>query len=258
MGTFIDQTFIKVGKLLPLYYVPGNKATSTTKRIRGRWLCICDCGNLTSVVKDNLGRSTNSCGCLELENRKSIGKRAFKGSGENNPFFGKKHTEETKAKIREKTKQQMTPEFRKYISSVHLGKKSSPERIEQQRQFMLDWHKKQREINPDYRKGANSPKWKGGQGSLATQIRSTQEYKDWRSTILKRDYFTCQFCSKRGRKLEVDHIYGLSQLIYDLDLKNIDEIRVHPKIMDLNNGRVLCKSCHETTPNYKQKGIVKR
>lgn len=50
----------------------------TTLRVVGRnskgsiWLCKCDCGNETRVNAYNLGRVTNSCGCLFRERMKDI------------------------------------------------------------------------------------------------------------------------------------------------------------------------------------------
>lgn len=59
-----------------------------------KWMCTCDCGNMISVVGNSLTTgNTKSCGCLTLE----LGKAAI---GEKNPFFGKKHTEETKQKFK--------------------------------------------------------------------------------------------------------------------------------------------------------------
>lgn len=59
-----------------------------------KWLCQCDCGNVITVVGGSLtSKNTQSCGCLVIERGKAL-------VGENNPFFGKKHTEETKEKFK--------------------------------------------------------------------------------------------------------------------------------------------------------------
>lgn len=34
---------------------------------KSRWECLCSCGNITIVSLGNLGRATNSCGCLRKE-----------------------------------------------------------------------------------------------------------------------------------------------------------------------------------------------
>ena len=57
-------------------------------------------------------------------------------------------------------------------------------------------------------------------------------YKQFRNTVLKRDKFTCQMCSKKGKGvwLNVHHIIkwsSASTLRYDAD-----------------NGICLCKNCH--------------
>lgn len=45
---------------------PGDRFGRLTlvRKVAGsRWLCRCDCGNITTVTGSNLGKSTNSCGC---------------------------------------------------------------------------------------------------------------------------------------------------------------------------------------------------
>jgi hypothetical protein len=59
----IDLTGDRFGKLVAVKY---HKGTQTEEcRIRGRWECICDCGNTILVKTDNLRNGhTKSCGCL--------------------------------------------------------------------------------------------------------------------------------------------------------------------------------------------------
>ena len=60
---FKDLTGEKYGNLTPIEYLGGRK-----------WLCKCDCGNVTEVFTNNLTRgNTTSCGCL---NSKLSSKRA--------------------------------------------------------------------------------------------------------------------------------------------------------------------------------------
>lgn len=55
-------------------------------------------------------------------------------SGENNPFYGKKHTEETKRKISEKKKgSKHTEESKKKISAANLGRKMPRDAVERVR-----------------------------------------------------------------------------------------------------------------------------
>lgn len=43
------------------------------KRDNSRWLCKCDCGGTTEVSRNNLTCGhVKSCGCLEIENRKTV------------------------------------------------------------------------------------------------------------------------------------------------------------------------------------------
>lgn len=89
------------------------------------------------------------------------------------------------------------------------------------------------------RKGENSHLWRGGITAINQKIRTSFEYKEWRKSVFERDNYTCVFCQKRGGVLNADHIKAFSKY---------PELR-----LDINNGRTLCKSCHEKTPNYKNR-----
>jgi len=58
------------------------------------------------------------------------------------------------------------------------------------------------------------------------------EYKVWRQTVFKRDYFRCVLCGTNGVKLEANHIRlwrDYPELRYDVD-----------------NGVTLCVPCHKS------------
>ena len=62
MPAFIDITGQRFGRLTVV------RRTNNRNRLI-LWLCLCDCGQTTSVLSDNLRRGhTLSCGCLQREN----------------------------------------------------------------------------------------------------------------------------------------------------------------------------------------------
>lgn len=90
-----------------------------------------------------------------------------------------------------------------------------------------------------YRSGQIVPwnkKYFNGEVSPITIIRHSREYKEFRKRMFQRDNFTCKFCGKRGGHIELDHI--LPTCLY-LHL-----------IMDENNVRTLCISCHRKTETF--------
>lgn len=60
MPRFKDRVGERYGRLTVVKY-------SHTAGRHIHWLCKCDCGNLTTVSRANLGVSTRSCGCLRRE-----------------------------------------------------------------------------------------------------------------------------------------------------------------------------------------------
>ena len=90
--------------------------------------------------------------------------------------------------------------------------------------------------------GANHWNWKGGISDFRDKLRGTPAYKLWRTAVFKRDNYTCQFCGKRGGWLEADHILPLCE---------------NPNLcFDINNGRTLCKSCHDTTKHRRYNSVL--
>jgi len=88
---------------------------------------------------------------------------------------GVTHTDEVKAKIKEKRAKQV---------------------------FSFETRKKMSEA----RKGSKCIFWKGGTTSEGMKIRSSFEYRLWRESVFKRDNWTCVWCGKVGGKLNADHI----------------------------------------------------
>ena len=85
-------------------------------------------------------------------------------------------------------------------------------------------------------KGENNHNWDGGKTLESIRIRKSFEYRLWRSSVFKRDSYTCQLCGKHGGSLCADHIKPFA---------------LFPELhFDLENGRTLCISCHRKTDTY--------
>jgi len=82
----------------------------------------------------------------------------------------------------------------------------------------------------------NSHWWKGGISSVNSLIRSSSKYKSWRMSVFKRDNFVCVWCGVKGKELNADHIKPFAYY---------PELR-----FDINNGRTLCVTCHRKTDTY--------
>jgi hypothetical protein len=85
--------------------------------------------------------------------------------------------------------------------------------------------------------GVNAPNYIHGKCGENLLFRASLKYREWRSSVFKRDNYTCVICKdKKGGNLEADHI---------------KDFALYPELrLDINNGRTLCKSCHKKTDNY--------
>ena len=126
--------------------------------------------------------------------------------------LGKKHTEATRAKLREIRKGTQAGEKNHFFGRSHspeTGKKVS---------------------------GENHYNWQGGRTAENKRMRKSPEYRLWREAVFARDNHTCRFCGKRGGELHADHIKPFAYF---------PELR-----FAIDNGRTLCVPCHKSTPTY--------
>lgn len=100
--------------------------------------------------------------------------------------------------------------------------------------------------------GSNNYHWNGGQ-KLHRIIRGCYRYRQWRSDVFTRDDFTCQMCDVHGGYLEADHIKMFSSIIRENNIRTIEEAITCEELWNINNGRTLCRPCHEKTPTYARK-----
>ena len=102
-----------------------------------------------------------------------------------------------------------------------------------------------------HRFGKANPNWKGGTSPLTMLVRSSFQYRQWRSDIFTRDDFTCQICGKRSEgDLESHHIKSFNSIWLENNIKTFEEALNCEELWNINNGRTLCQKCHRKTENY--------
>lgn len=89
--------------------------------------------------------------------------------------------------------------------------------------------------------GEKASGWKGGTTLENRKLKGSKQYRLWREAVLKRDNYTCVWCGKNkindpNTIINTDHIKPFAQF---------PELR-----FAIDNGRVLCRRCHETTDSY--------
>lgn len=96
-----------------------------------------------------------------------------------------------------------------------------------------------------FKKGQRPHNWKGGISPFRMKIRTSIEYRRWRSDVFRRDDFTCVLCFKRGGLLNADHFPKLfSEILNKNEITDMPTALVCDELWDINNGRTLCKQCH--------------
>ena len=156
---------------------------------------------------------------------------------------GFKHSNTTKEKMRRSAKNRppVSLETRNKRSKTLSGVKKSPESIKK----MIDTKRK----NPRY--GERASNWKGGKTRLTQLIRSSFQYRQWRSDIFQRDNYSCMDCGKKSSgDIEVHHLNPLAKIIQENNITNIEEAIKCEELWNINNGLTLCIKCHKKTDTY--------
>lgn len=95
--------------------------------------------------------------------------------------------------------------------------------------------------------GSKNWNWKGGITAERRGFRRTGGYRCWRLAVLERDGYRCTMCGSR-EQLEVDHIEPYAIVAREAQVCNRPDW-----LLDIANGRTLCKQCHKATPTYRVK-----
>lgn len=171
-----------------------------------------------------------------IETRKKMSESKIGKAGNN---LGKRHSEETKKLIGEKSREVWSnPEYRKRMSDfkkLHplnywLGKKRPSPSLETRRR--MSEAQKRIGNKPPVRYGEKNNKWKGGiSKNCPYKHYRNKEYIYWRKQVFERDNYTCQLCGIRGGViLHPHHLKSYTRF---------PEFRY-----DVNNGKTLCIDCH--------------
>ena len=141
-----------------------------------------------------------------------------------NAHRGMKRPKGTGKKISKALKGRKKPEgFGKKISKIQIGRTVSLEI----KNLMSKIMKK------SARRGKTHPFWKGGVTPINLKIRKCRETIIWKQSVLIRDDYTCQKCSKKENiELHPHHIKNFS---------DYPELR-----FAIDNGITFCKKCHNT------------
>lgn len=180
------------------------------------------------------------------------------GIGDNMPFKGFKHSEETKALIRAKRKLQtnnkgggnfgkQSPEFiAKRISKIIGQKRTLAQRLVLSKTHIGQkaWNKGLKGVQVSRCKGKkglwhHTEEWKRKASermkiSACKNIKGAKSHQ-WRQAVFLRDGYKCTQCPSVSM-LEADHI---------LPKAMFQELKY-----SIENGRTLCNECHRKTPTF--------
>lgn len=164
-----------------------------------------------------------------------------------NHWVGRKHSEESKAKMsiaaQKRRGRQTSEETKAKISMANKGQK----RTEQQK----------REMSLNYIgrfAKEKHPSWKGGVSPLQNQIRRTMKYKEWTTSVFRKDGFVCNLCGRLGGKLTAHHEKPFARILGDNNVLSIDDAFDCRDLWNVQNGKTLCFDCHKKTHSLKRNG----
>ena len=150
----------------------------------------------------------------------------------------KPKSEETKRKIRETMKGQNKGRLSPWAGQSEGSKKTR--------------FKKGHKINLGRTWAGKRKRWTKKNGIYETplikRIRHSEKYKQWRSDVFLRDWWTCQTCKKRGHAdSEAHHIKEFIIILKENNIQTFEQSMNCKELWNIDNGVTLCHDCHKIT-----------
>ncbi len=163
---------------------------------------------------------------------------------------GSKCTEATRRKMsRSRTGHKVSAETRKKLSKANTGKTYSKETRKK-----IGDVQRGRKASAATKKRMSVALRRAFRGkhrtALATGIRQSFEYRQWRSDVFTRDDFTCRECDRRGGDMEAHHLKPFATILRDNNIKTREDAIRCAELWNINNGKTLCIACHRKTKGW--------
>lgn len=161
-------------------------------------------------------------------------------------FRGRKHTEESKMKMRKPK-----PSVKNYYG--HYVSEETKRKISNALKGKVPTLETRKKLSEAF-KGEKSKLWRGGVSSINKIIRASLECKLWRESVFKRDNYKCIWCgTKSNTKKDINGKW----IIINAD--HVKPFALFPELrFAIDNGRTLCEPCHKTTDTYLWKNNLKK
>lgn len=91
---------------------------------------------------------------------------------------------------------------------------------------------------PHFQRGEQHPRF-NGERRQRNQAMSRYKYKEWRTSVFRRDGYVCQDCGQQGGNLIAHHVVPWAK---DTNLR-----------YDVDNGVTLCERCHDARHGWSRK-----
>jgi hypothetical protein len=194
----------------------------------------CQCLPCKSKRGEKHKKDCGCCACKAIRGEyKGENSWMFGRKGEKSPSFGLHRSKKTRLKISINTK----------IAMQKLEVKAKHRQYVENRDFF----------------GSGNPAYKGGITELHFLVRCLENTNIWRTSIFKRDNYTCRECGKTKCYLEAHHIKEFNIIFQEFlqlynqfspieDKETLVRLAItYEPFWDVNNGKTLCKDCHNKT-----------
>lgn len=196
------------------------------------WTCQCSCGNIINTRHGSLqsGR-TKSCGCLRKEITSKKNKKDLVGQKFNRLTVIKEVGISGRGSILWECLCDCGNIINVAASSLQSGNTKSCGCLQVQKATATLTE-------------VNSKRGNIGATPLNKHIRSLLQYKIWRGSIFKRDFFRCCICNKVGGNLHAHHIKSFASIKARYNITTLEDAINCNELWDINNGVTLCARCH--------------